>query len=144
MTYICYMNTIREITDLADKRLREAELLHANGMEEGALYLAGYVVELMLKARICKNLDIENFYVRPIKTGKQAFFTHELEQLMTLSGLRTEFDKEILTNSVLDKAWQDISTWSEERRYVSIVTHQEVRTFLSSLKIFLTWFQQNW
>lgn len=144
MVYICSMNTIREITDLADKRLKEAELLHANGMEEGALYLAGYVVELMLKARICKNLDIENFYIRPIKTGKQAFFTHDLEQLLTLSGLRTMFDQEILANTTLANAWLIICTWDEERRYVSVVTQTNITTFLSSLKIFLAWFQKNW
>jgi hypothetical protein len=138
------MNTIREITDLADKRLQEAELLHANGMEEGAFYLAGYVIELMLKARICKNLDIENFYIRPIKTGKQAFFTHDLEQLLTLSGLRTIFDQEISTNTVLANSWLVICTWDEERRYVSVVTHRNITTFLSSVKIFLAWFQQNW
>jgi hypothetical protein len=124
--------------------LQEAELLHANGMEEGALYLAGYVIELMLKAKICKTLDIENFYIKPIKTGKQAFFTHELDQLLTLSGLRTVFDQEVLTNQVLADSWKDISNWSEEKRYVSVVTHQEVSIFLSSLKIFLIWFQQNW
>ena len=138
------MNTIREITDLADKRLNEAELLHVNGMEEGALYLAGYVIELMLKACICKNLDIENFYVKPIKTGKQAFFTHDLDQLMTLSGLRTIFDKEVITNQILADSWQDICNWSEERRYISVATHEEVTIFLSSIKTFLTWFLQNW
>lgn len=138
------MNTIREITDLADKRLREAELLHASGMEEGAFYLAGYAVELMLKAYICKNLDIDNFYVKPLKTGKQAFFTHELDQLLTLSGMRTIFDQEVLTNQPLADAWKDICTWSEERRYVSVTTHTEVAILLSSINFFLTWCHQNW
>ena len=137
------MNTIREITDLADKRLKEAELLHVNGMDEGAFYLAGYTVELMLKAQICRNLDIDNFYVKPIKTGKQAFFTHELDQLLTLSGLRTILDSEALTNIPLNKAWQNICTWSEERRYVSAISHQETSKLLSSIKLFLTWFLQN-
>ena len=137
------MNTIREITDLADKRLKEAELLHVNGMDEGAFYLAGYTVELMLKAQICRNLDIDNFYVKPIKTGKQAFFTHELDQLLTLSGLRTILDNEVLTNELLSDSWTDICTWSEEKRYVSTISRQETANFLSSIKLFLTWFLQN-
>jgi len=44
------MNSVLEIRNLADKRLEEANLLLQNGFHEGAFYLAGYAVELMLRS----------------------------------------------------------------------------------------------
>ncbi len=146
------MNTIKEITDLADKRLKEAELLLSNGFNEGAFYLAGYSVELMLKARICKNLEIENFYLKPQISGKQAFFTHDLAQLLTLSGLRKRFENEIDSkggnNSELSVNWQIICTWNEEKRYDTFVRQHDVEEFIDGITNptngFLTWLKQNW
>ena len=51
------MATRQELKDLAELRLQEAEALFAAGLFDGAAYLAGYVVEFALKARICRVLD---------------------------------------------------------------------------------------
>ncbi len=56
------MNNIEVIVSLSDNKILESEHLYANGFFDSAYYLAGYAVELLLKARICKTLNIDNFY----------------------------------------------------------------------------------
>ncbi len=57
------MTTRNQLKELALLRLREAEALHAVGLFDGAKYLSGYVLELALKARICRILDVEEYPV---------------------------------------------------------------------------------
>jgi hypothetical protein len=146
------VRTIQDICALADRRLEEAQTLLDNRLFEGAFYLAGYAVELRLKARICKNLDIEDFYMKPVKVGKQAFFTHELDQLLTLSGLRrrweNETDIQAGNNIDLFNNCQVICQWSEETRYVITVKEEEARAFWKAINDpqngFLPWLLRNW
>ncbi len=56
------MNTPLEIKEIAWKRLEEAKVLYRNKMYDGAFYLAGYSVELMLKAKICESWGISNLF----------------------------------------------------------------------------------
>jgi hypothetical protein len=55
------MATYQQLKDLAHLRLREAEALFAAELYDGAKYLSGYVVELALKARICRVLDVDDY-----------------------------------------------------------------------------------
>ena len=56
------MTNPEEILKLATQRLEEAKILYQNGMYDGAFYLAGYSVELTLKAKICERLGIPNLF----------------------------------------------------------------------------------
>ncbi len=56
------MKCKEDIKALADSRLVDAECLMQNKRYDSAFYLAGYVVELLLKAKVCKNLGIEDFF----------------------------------------------------------------------------------
>jgi hypothetical protein len=44
-----------DIQVLAQAKLKEAECLFTNGFFDGAYYLGGYAVELLLKAMVCKS-----------------------------------------------------------------------------------------
>jgi len=55
------MPTRNELKQLAKTRLQEAKTLFDKGLYDGACYLAGYVIELALKARICKILDLTEY-----------------------------------------------------------------------------------
>lgn len=63
------MKTKAEIEAIADQKLREAECLLKGGFPDGAFYLGGYCVELLLKARVCKTLKINEFFL--FNKGKQ-------------------------------------------------------------------------
>ncbi len=114
------MQTVQEIRDLADLRLEEAKLLHNNGFHDGAIYLAGYAVELMLKAKICEALEIPNFFHEDSDVDRKilrTFKTHDLEGLITLSGLKRKFQIAKLNNDDLSDNWNTICEWSENYRY---------------------------
>jgi HEPN domain-containing protein len=53
------MKTVQEIKDIAFERLQEAAILCDNEKYDGAFYLAGYAIELMLKAKICERFDVD-------------------------------------------------------------------------------------
>lgn len=51
------MPTVHELKSLTQQRLDEADDLLSLNRSDAAFYLAGYAVELALKAAICKTLD---------------------------------------------------------------------------------------
>lgn len=124
------MATRQELKDLADLRLREAEALFAAGLFDGAAYLAGYVVEVALKARICRVLDSPDYP----DTGKlsRVYAVHDLDQLLLLSGLRRKLG---LANPVLFKNWSTAVPWKPERRYAAAgsVTQRDAQEILDAV-----------
>jgi hypothetical protein len=51
----------KQLKQLATIRLREAEALFAAGLYDGCAYLCGYIIELALKARICRLLNLSDY-----------------------------------------------------------------------------------
>ncbi len=116
-----------EIRNLARQRLSEAEILYQNGKFDGAFYLAGYSVELTLKAKICERLGIPNLFdetdqntnsIRGIGEIRKTLKTHNLFTLLIFSGLKVKFDTEKATNIELAKANSLLfNAWDENARY---------------------------
>jgi HEPN domain len=106
-----------ELRRIARARLRDAEALFAAGRYDGAGYLCGYVVELALKARICRTLKWAGF---PSTSGEfasyQSFRTHSLVVLLTLSGIESM----VRTRYVAE--WSAVSAWNPESRYNPVGT----------------------
>lgn len=57
------MNSKANIEALADRKYEEAECLFNPGFFDGAYYMGGYVIELLLKAKVCKTLNINDFFL---------------------------------------------------------------------------------
>lgn len=122
------MKNPAEIKKLAYQRLEEAEILADNQKYEGAFYLAGYSIELMLKAKICENLGIDDLFdessqIYGISEVRKAVKTHDIAVLLIFSGLRAKFDDAkslslilMETNSILFAA-SGKCLWSEQSRY---------------------------
>jgi len=113
------MKSSEEIKDLAYLRLSEAEILCEAQKYDGAFYLAGYSVELMLKAKICEHWGIPNLFAETndalvtfnlgnsctitdsvLKSNlskvattalRKAVKTHNITQLFIFSGLKDKF-----------------------------------------------------
>lgn len=119
------MNTPTEIRRIADQRLLEAKILVASPLiasYEGAYYLAGYCVELYLKAKICETLDLNDLFSDTSSAKKVAtvFKSHRLEELMLLTGLNRKFESDLAANKDLANAWSYITKWNEAKRYVPL------------------------
>jgi HEPN domain-containing protein len=82
--------TRKALQELSRVRLREAEALYNAGLYDGCVYLAGYAVELALKARICRVLHVREYPLSG-ELGR-AFKVHGLDQLKLLAGLSAEID----------------------------------------------------
>ncbi len=108
---------------LAELRLHEAKVLLDAEKFDGAYYLCGYIVECALKACIAKKT--KEFDLPDLKQVKKSY-THDLENLMESSGLKSDFDKEIKTDTVFRDYWSTIKDWDENSRY-KCVSQQSAR-----------------
>jgi HEPN domain-containing protein len=106
------MISVAELRKVARSRLRDAKALCRSKNYHAAIYLAGYAVEIALKARICKSLRWKEFPETAKEfEGLVTFKTHKLSLLLRLSG-REEFIKK---NASLD--WSVVFSWDPEMRY---------------------------
>jgi HEPN domain-containing protein len=94
-------------------RLREAKILLDNGCYEGAYYLAGYAVECALKACITKQIQKYDF---PEKKLVNDIYTHNLNRLMELAGLKSDYDGR-KADTEFENNWTTVKDWDEGKRY---------------------------
>jgi hypothetical protein len=146
-----------EIRKLAEQRLREAEVLFKNDMYDGAFYLAGYCVELTLKAKICERLGISNLFddesdlssIKGIGDIRKLVKTHNLLILFILSGLKVKFDEDKAQNSELAISNTLLfNVWDENVRYKpsGFSNNKDVKDvikLLSSNKGLISWIEKN-
>jgi hypothetical protein len=103
-----------EFQQLAEERILDARSLLAAQRWSGAYYLVGYAVECALKSCIAK---LTNRYDFPDKTFAQKSFTHEIETLVTLAGLKKTRDDDAAGNQKLSDNWIKVKDWKEDTRY---------------------------
>ena len=89
-------------------------MLLAAGLYSGAYYVAGYAVELRLKALLA-----DKFAAGAIPDRKfvNRIFTHDLEELIREAGLRDALEAARKAEPAFALHWSFISEWSEESRY---------------------------
>jgi hypothetical protein len=134
------MNCQADIQKLAESKLESAEILLQNGKQDEAYYLAGYTVELLLKARVCKTLRVDDFFVfnKAKKELYKPYKVHNLQELILLSGIYPEF-VESQKDVGFKGHWSNVNLWSEESRYLTGKTLKEVNDFVTSIKEISKW-----
>ncbi|MCP4700058.1 MAG: HEPN domain-containing protein [Gammaproteobacteria bacterium] len=103
-----------DLERLAELRIEDAVVLLNANKSSSAYYLAGYSVELALKACI-SNLFHNN--VIPDKRLVNAVYTHNFENLINTAGLLPELKKDMKTDSKFSSYWGVVSKWNESSRY---------------------------
>lgn len=88
-------------------------MLRANRCSS-AYYLAGYSLELALKACIAKLIQPNAI---PDKAFINAIYVHKIDSLLGLSGLRPLFDADAKNDPQLAAHWAIANNWSEDSRY---------------------------
>jgi len=84
------------------------------GRSSSAYYLAGYAVELALKACISSSFLSDTI---PDKAFVTEIYTHNLEKLLGTAGLQYHFTSDSKKNPSLAAAWGIASKWTEASRY---------------------------
>lgn len=103
-----------DLEKLALLRLEDAIFLLQGNRCSSAYYLAGYSLELALKACIAKLIHTNTI---PDKAFINAIYVHKLDSLLNLSGLRPVFDADAKADPQLGVHWAIANNWSEESRY---------------------------
>ena len=132
-----------ELKQLARVKLREAEHLYDGGHYDGCAYLCGYVVELALKARICRVLGVTEYPEQPF------FKTHNFKTLKLLAGLEERLVGGKVSPQLLIN-WSFVIQWSPELRYAPPGTHSPAQALqlLNAIRdpqegVF-TWLAKRW
>jgi hypothetical protein len=104
-----------DLETLAETRLEDSILLLQAGRSFSAYYLAGYAVELALKACIAKSFQPNTI---PDKAFVNEIYQHSLEKLLRIAGLLPAFTVDSGANPALAAAWGIASQWTETSRYL--------------------------
>lgn len=101
---------------LAQEKLDDARLLADHQRYSTAYYLAGYAVEIALKAAVARSIVAETI---PAKGTIDRVYTHDFSRLVTIAGLdaslrRASADEDFLAN------WNTVGRWSPESRYAIV------------------------
>lgn len=99
----------QDLEALAQTRLDDARLLLAHGRWSSAYYLAGYVIELALKACIARQFQA---CAIPSKDFVATIYTHKLTVLLREAGLEIPKQEQPLATY-----WALASKWTETSRY---------------------------
>ena len=108
------MTTKKDLETLATTRLEDAEHLFRAGRYSAAYYLTGYAVELGIKACIA---GVFQANVIPEKSFVNAVYSHKLDELLGLAGIRKQLQDDMKGDAALSAFWGIATKWSEASRY---------------------------
>ena len=115
-----------KLQQLAELRLKDAEVLLAAGHWDAAYYLLGYVVECAFKACIAQKFKLHTV---PEKRLINSFYTHRLDELLVAADLKSALDSQMKADATLENNWDRIQDWSEAARYDIVVIEVDARAF---------------
>jgi hypothetical protein len=100
----------------AQAKLDDATILLQNERFSNAYYLAGYAVEMALKACIAIQFSADTI---PDKSFVNDVYSHDLQKLIKLAGLSAELHKQEIKDINFAANWALVAQWSESARYDS-------------------------
>ncbi len=95
--------TVADLDGAARDRLEDAEQLLKSSRHASAIMMGLYALEIRLKERICRHLDLE---VLPL-----AFQIHDLAGLLVLSGLSKKINEPSYSHTLFN--WSELLSWSK-------------------------------
>jgi len=103
-----------ELIAMAERKLKDAQLLFMHNRSSSAYYLAGYAVEFGLKACIAKQIAHQTI---PDKDFIKDLYTHDLTKLLRLAGLERQRAIDGKADQQFEAAWAITKDWTEQSRY---------------------------
>lgn len=130
---------------LADARVLDAQALLQAGRWAAAYYLLGYAIECGLKACAAKQFREHEV---PDKKIVNEFYTHHLDQLLNISGVKDALQKQAAADSRFRVNWNAVRDWNETSRYEHSTSEAKARDMLiavtDSASGVLTWLRTQW
>lgn len=117
------------LQQLSSERIEDAKALLVAQRWSGAYYLAGYALECALKSCVIAYVERNIEVIFGSKGFQNKCWTHELESLLDLADLRSEFVGVKNSNPSIAENWSTAKDWSELSRY-------QMKTQLEAEKLF--------
>jgi hypothetical protein len=138
----------KDLRELVNQKLKDANALMAKKRYATAIYIAGYALELALKLKICKifkfaqgfpeNKTDFSIYQNSSTQQPTLFSTiskikdirnHDLNKLLFYSGTEYNVKLNLITE------WNLVVSWNPEMRYkILIIRKQEAETKIKAIK----------
>ncbi len=142
-------NGIGEQAGASLQRLTDARVLFAASRWRGAMYLAGYAVECLLKTKLMqiydcrtlRELELElELKRRSILPAHGTVFTHHLEGLLRLA----PGHHRLLNNSEMSYLFNDVNRWTPHWRYdPKQASPEEATQFMTHVDRVMHWINTN-
>ena len=130
---------------LADARVADVNVLLNAQRWAAAYYLLGYAVECALKA--CAASQFRQDEV-PERTVVNDFYTHRLDTLLGISGLKTAFESRANGEPSFQINWNTVRDWNEASRYDHSTSEAKARDMLIAVADqtngVLSWLKTQW
>jgi hypothetical protein len=110
--------TRAEWQQLAEDRILDAQAQLGASRWSAAYYLVGYAVECGLKSCVLARVGLNPEVIFEVKEFSKNAWTHDIEQLVALAGVKAQRDADAGQNPALHANWQRAKDWSESSRYV--------------------------
>lgn len=138
---------ISEQRKAAGHRWDDAQALFDAGRWRGAMYLAGYVIECQLKAKLMERFgsrkmsELEDeLRRRGVLAGAATVFTHQLRALLILAGSL----ERLRQNKQLWRDFSVVNLWFPAWRYSSdLSSRDEAEGFLAAVESIRHWVANN-
>ena len=112
---------------LAEARIADAGILVNARRWAAAYYLLGYAVECGLKACAARQFRQDEV---PDKTVINDFYTHRLDKLLGISGVKAELEKRANIEPSFQVNWNTVRDWNETSRYEHSTSEAKARDML--------------
>lgn len=106
-----------DLRQIAEEKIDDARHLLAVGRSSNAYYLAGYAVEIGLKACIARQFASDAI---PDRKFVNDIHVHDLPKLAGLAGLGVELQALKVSNPLFGANWTIVVEWSPEVRYRTV------------------------
>ena len=125
------MTTRAEWQALAEDRILDAQAHLAAGVDRwsAAYYLIGYAVECGLKSCVLARVAAHPEVIYEEKKFSSDAWTHDIELLLALAGIKSERDTDARANPLLRDNWQLAKDWDESSRYLQKTQAQAQELF---------------
>jgi hypothetical protein len=133
-----------DLQAVAQAKIDDASLLAQNNRFSNAYYLAGYAVEIALKACIARQFTAESI---PEKSFVNGIYVHNLKALVGLAGLSAEFKSKGDADPGFAANFALVAQWEPDVRYESsdsMSAQTMIAAIVDPSSGVLPWIKQYW
>ena len=134
-----------DFQELAVVRLAEAKSLLDAELWDGAYYLAGYAVEVGLKACIIKRVQATDAFLD--RKFSERCYTHNFVELLELTGLKAVWKAAKAADLEFSENWKSAIVWTEQKRYHRVTKRETNKLYLAISDAphgVFQWIQTHW